>query len=150
MHTAAPQNLRCSRSEGLLWENEASQRLHEESTLAYAQQLQTETLQRKPWRPHKSHARKNVIPRSERSPRKWCETINTQTLQSQHGHRKYRGCHWDRTKYNWALRVHKVWVKWTAYRHFLDVGHPYLVVFEHAWKWTQLVSWDKWEPPKTL
>ncbi len=82
-----------------------------------------------------------ITKRSARWSRKWCETINTRTPQSQHGHRKYRWCHWDRKKYNWALRVHNVRVKCTAYRHFLDVGHTYSVMCEHAWKCTRPQVW---------
>lgn len=54
--------------------------------------------------------------------RQWCETINTRSPKSLHGHRKYRGCHWDRKKYNWALRVRNVWVQCTAYRHLFLCG----------------------------
>lgn len=89
----------------------------------------------KPQRPHKSHDNTRHDKRSRRWSRK-CETINTKTLQSQLGHQKYSGCHWDHKKYNWALRVHKVWVKYTPYRHFLDVGHIYSVVCGHARKCT--------------
>lgn len=122
---------------GLLWESEPSARLHKESP----QQPQMETLQRKPWRPHKSHDRNRHHKRSGRWSQQWCETINTQTPQSLHGHWKYRGCHWDRKKYNWAFRVHNVRVKCTAYRHFLDVGHTYPVMCEWAWKCTRPHVW---------
>ncbi len=124
--------------------NQAPPSTHQECALASAQQPQMEPVQRKPWRPQKSHRRKRHHKGSGRWRRQWSETINTQTPQSLHGHQKYRECHRDRKKYNWALRVHNMWVKCTACRHFLDVGQTDSVMCECACKRTgrQLISWE--------
>lgn len=98
-------------------------RFREGSALASVQQPQVETPHRKPRRPQQSPTIASVITEgSRRWFRQWCETINTWSPKSLHGHRKYHGCHWDRKKYNWALRVHNVWVKCTAHRHLFLCG----------------------------
>lgn len=63
---------------------------------------------------HKSHTCSHHHKRLRRWSQNWCETINTETLQSQREDWKYCECLWDHKKYNWALRVHNAWVKCPA------------------------------------